>query len=201
MKYFLLAALSLPVIATPNDPDINIEPYLEVASQWAQAYYKNDTDKLRSLQTDKLNSSQDFINSKYNYSDKSDKPKYKCNHYYVTHSLKTPSRSIKLPDFDIPGLTANVNQDKTVSFYIFNECGINYVEHLSGMKLDFDMNTLKISNFIMQTSLVDKNGYEQSDIDIQLSKFESDAISFSSSIQTTNFDAQVKKMKDNFKSK
>lgn len=169
--FTLILALPLYVNAAQLDEQ-ELQPYLGKTTAWLEAFYANNGATLASLQTPSMNAMKSSIrkrspmtNPKFEFNFD-----YKCQHYYITHTVK----SNKFSGFggtNITGVNVTPNAKNIVSVLSFSECGKDYVKHLSGFKVNFNQETMLVTSVKKELNLHQDEGFTQEEIDAYMNDY------------------------------
>lgn len=130
-----------------KETNISIDNYLPNVKNWMQAKLYNKRPILEALQTPKMNSNENmFSNVLGKQSEISPQIYAQCNNFYIKHftyEVAKPSISYGLENSEFDILP---DQEPYIAFFILNECGDEFVTHVSGYIVDVQIQSKKISS-------------------------------------------------------
>lgn len=168
MKKLLTIITLLSAIQT-NAAQMNeqdLQPYLEKTTAWLTAFYSHDAETRKDMQSASMNAMNNPIrkqspmtNPKFEFNFN-----YRCQHYYIAHALK--QNLFNGINSSLNGVSSiSPNTPETLSVFSFSECGIDYVKHISGFKLNFDTKSGLITSVKNELNLHQDEGFTQQEID------------------------------------
>jgi len=166
--YILILTISNSVIAE----NLNLELFKNKSTSWLQAFYAQKTEILSALQSDPMNKNQELLREKTSSMDiKNLSVAYNCNNYYVHHIERTNKLNNMFSSKRIGNLNITSQSKNDLILYFFNECGINFVEHISAFKLTYNVETGLLINYNILVSEYDKSGYSEEQISAKVEAF------------------------------
>jgi hypothetical protein len=197
----LIYILILTISQNAFSSEITIDKHLSNAKEWTKAFYANKNDIMSGLQSDSMNKHQKLFKSKLpNQDNKASLPTYKCNSYYINHTVRDNklNKQFNIPQFG--GVSALSSSQSIVKVFIFNECGVEYVEHISAFTLTFNKDSALLDNYNITLSENNKNGYSETQIQTKIESFQKQATQPILDPRTIDFKKQALNIKETLKS-
>lgn len=195
MKKLLLLLSLMNFTSTAIElPEEELNKHLKTTTNWLKAFYADDKLGLSELQSEQMNSQFNYVrkrtpmaNPKFEFAFN-----YKCQHYYISHFTKEN----KFHNKQQPGFGVMSTAKNQLTVFTFSECGVDFVKHLSGFKVNFDLDSGKITSFKKELSLHQDEGFSQEEITGYMNDYTTRVSkTISTNVEDINLSAQKEALK------